>query len=70
MSVINVNKNMEGDAMRKKLWGAIAFAGALMTSVSAMAWTLEEAAQPYKGTSIKAIFLDRPGCAAARSTSS
>jgi multiple sugar transport system substrate-binding protein len=51
--------------MRKKLWGAIAFAGALMTSVSAMAWTLEEAAQPYKGTSIKAIFLDRPGYAAA-----
>ena len=47
--------------MRKKLWGAIAFAGALMTSVSAMAWTLEEAAQPYKGTNIKAIFLDRPG---------
>src|SRR3954452_8453506 len=56
---------MEGDAMRKKLWGAIAFAGALMTSVSAMAWTLEEAAQPYKGTNIKAIFLDRPGYAAA-----
>lgn len=51
--------------MRKKLWGAIAFAGALMTSVSAMAWTLEEAAQPYKGTNIKAIFLDRPGYAAA-----
>jgi multiple sugar transport system substrate-binding protein len=36
-----------------------------MTSVSAMAWTLEEAAQPYKGTNIKAIFLDRPGYAAA-----
>jgi multiple sugar transport system substrate-binding protein len=51
--------------MRKRLWGAIAFAGALMTSVSAMAWTLEEAAQPYKGTNIKAIFLDRPGYAAA-----
>ena len=51
--------------MRKRLWGAIAFAGALMTSVSAMAWTLEEAAQPSKGTNIKAIFPDRPGYAAA-----
>src|SRR5919112_3738128 len=56
---------MEGDAMRKKLLGAVAFAAALMASVSAMAWTLEEAAQPYKGTNIKAIFLDRPGYAAA-----
>ena len=51
--------------MRKKLLGAVAFAAALMASVSAMAWTLEEAAQPYKGTNIKAIFLDRPGYAAA-----
>ena len=51
--------------MRKKLACAIAFAAALVSSTSAMAWTLEQAAEPYKGTSIKAIFLDRPGYAAA-----
>ena len=31
----------------------------------ALAWSLEEAAAPYKGTKIKALFLDRPGYAAA-----
>jgi multiple sugar transport system substrate-binding protein len=31
----------------------------------AAAWSLEEAAAPYKGTTIKALFLDRPGYAAA-----
>jgi len=40
-------------------------AGLTMLSTAAMAWTVKEAAEPYKGTSIKAIFLDRPGYAAA-----
>lgn len=31
----------------------------------AFAWSLEEAAEPYRGTKIKALFLDRPGYAAA-----
>jgi multiple sugar transport system substrate-binding protein len=39
--------------------------GIALASVGAQAWTLEEAAKPYKGTTIKAIFLDRPGYAAA-----
>jgi multiple sugar transport system substrate-binding protein len=36
-----------------------------LACASAQAWTLTEAAKPYKGTTIKAIFLDRPGYAAA-----
>jgi multiple sugar transport system substrate-binding protein len=57
--------------MKKKLlWNALALSvavgsGAFFTSGAAQAWTLEEAAAPYKGTTIKAIFLDRPGYAAA-----
>jgi len=57
--------------MKKKLvWNALALSvalgsGAAFTSGAAQAWTLEEAAAPYKGTTIKAIFLDRPGYAAA-----
>lgn len=47
----------------------ISAAGALIAlllgGTSAQAWTLEEAAEPYKGTEIKALFLDRPGYAAA-----
>ena len=34
-------------------------------STHAGAWTLAEAAAPYKGTVVKAIFLDRPGYKAA-----
>lgn len=37
----------------------------LGSSSLAWAWTVEEAAAPYKGTTIKALFLDRPGYAAA-----
>jgi multiple sugar transport system substrate-binding protein len=44
---------------------ALAAAAALTVSGSALAWSLEEAAAPYEGTTIKAIFLDRPGYTAA-----
>jgi multiple sugar transport system substrate-binding protein len=50
--------------MKKLVWNALALSVAL-GSGAAQAWTLEEAAAPYKGTEIKAIFLDRPGYAAA-----
>jgi multiple sugar transport system substrate-binding protein len=54
--------------MKKLVWNALALSVALGTALgsgAAQAWTLEEAAAPYKGTEIKAIFLDRPGYAAA-----
>jgi multiple sugar transport system substrate-binding protein len=38
----------------------------LLATANAGAWTLKEAAQPYSGTTIKAIFLDRPGYKAAQ----
>lgn len=47
----------------KRLTTALA-AAVMAASGNAMAWTLEEAAAPYEGTTIKAIFLDRPGYAA------
>ena len=50
--------------MKTLVWNAIALSVAI-ASGAAHAWTLEEAAAPYKGTTIKAIFLDRPGYAAA-----
>ena len=50
--------------MKKLLFSGIAVA-ALLSAGQAMAWSLKEAAEPYKGTTIKAIFLDRPGYAAA-----
>lgn len=50
--------------MNKLVRNTLAFSVAL-AAASANAWTLEEAAKPYKGTEIKAIFLDRPGYAAA-----
>lgn len=50
--------------MKKLVWNALALSVALASGV-VHAWTLEEAAAPYKGTTIKAIFLDRPGYAAA-----
>ncbi len=50
--------------MNKPVCRALALSIAL-ASAGAHAWTLEEAAKPYKGTTIKAIFLDRPGYAAA-----
>ncbi|MBX6321751.1 MAG: sugar ABC transporter substrate-binding protein [Rhodospirillaceae bacterium] len=43
---------------------ALAAAGLLISS-GAFAWSLKEAAAPYAGTTIKALFLDRPGYAAA-----
>ena len=51
---------------RTQLWaGAALWLALAATAVPAGAWTLEEAAAPYKGTKIKALFLDRPGYAAA-----
>ena len=51
---------------RRQLSGAVA-ALALMAggATHALAWSLEEAAAPYKGTKIKVLFLDRPGYKAA-----
>lgn len=54
--------------MKKLVWNALALSvalGSVLGSGAAQAWTLEEASAPYKGTEIKAIFLDRPGYAAA-----
>jgi multiple sugar transport system substrate-binding protein len=48
-----------------KLAGGVAALALLAVADPAAAWTLEEAAAPYKGTQIKALFLDRPGYAAA-----
>ncbi|MGD9508157.1 MAG: ABC transporter substrate-binding protein [Geminicoccaceae bacterium] len=51
---------------RTRLWtGAALWVAIAASSAPAGAWTLEEAAAPYKGTKIKALFLDRPGYAAA-----
>ena len=44
---------------------ALAAAAAMTISGQALAWSLEEAAAPYEGTTIKAVFLDRPGYKAA-----
>lgn len=54
--------------MKKLVWNALALSvalGSVLGAGAAQAWTLEEASAPYKGTEIKAIFLDRPGYAAA-----
>lgn len=53
--------------MSRRFMGALAVAaaGLLAASSNALAWSLKEAAEPYRGTTIKAIFLDRPGYAAA-----
>jgi multiple sugar transport system substrate-binding protein len=45
---------------------ALALGAALMAAAGpAAAWTLEEAAEPYAGTEVNVVFLDRPGYAAA-----
>ena len=49
---------------------AVALLGATATfaaASNAAAWTLKEAAAPYAGTTVSAIFLDRPGYKAAES---
>ncbi len=43
----------------------LSIAASLFTVSNAHAWTVKEAAAPYSGTTIKAIFLDRPGYKAA-----
>ncbi|MFZ5751606.1 MAG: ABC transporter substrate-binding protein [Pseudomonadota bacterium] len=45
---------------------ALASAAALAPSGQAAAWSLEEAAKPYAGTTLDVIFLDRPGYNAAK----
>src|SRR5260221_7771808 len=44
--------------IRQLALGAACFA---LSAGVAGAWSLEEAAKPYKGTEISVIFLDRPG---------
>ena len=44
--------------IRQLVLGATCFA---LSAGVAGAWSLEEAAKPYKGTEISVIFLDRPG---------
>jgi multiple sugar transport system substrate-binding protein len=56
--------------MKKHCTQAAAFAllgvtASLISVSNASAWTLKEAAEPYSGTTIKAVFLDRPGYKAA-----
>ncbi len=52
--------------MDRRIGGSLLAAALLAAGGGeARAWTLEEAAEPYKGTTIKALFLDRPGYAAA-----
>lgn len=50
------------------LVSALALAAALTLSAAApaSAWSLEEAAKPYAGTTLNMVFLDRPGYAAAK----
>ena len=50
---------------RRLLATGTALALVMAAAGQASAWTLEEAAAPYKGTTIKALFLDRPGYRAA-----
>lgn len=45
---------------------ALASAAALAPAGQAAAWSLEEAAKPYAGTTLDMIFLDRPGYNAAK----
>lgn len=44
-------------------WSVVA--ASCLAAANAMAWTLKDAAAPYSGTTINAIFLDRPGYKAA-----
>jgi multiple sugar transport system substrate-binding protein len=46
-------------------FGALLVSLALSLGSTAFAWDLAEAAEPYRGVTINAIFLDRPGYAAA-----
>ena len=50
--------------LRTILCGAVG-ASMMLASGMAHAWDLATAAKPYSGTTIKAIFLDRPGYRAA-----
>ncbi len=51
--------------MKRLIRAAATAAAALLVSSGAFAWSLKEAAQPYAGTAVKALFLDRPGYVAA-----
>lgn len=54
-----------GSIKHVAVWALLAASAAFAAS-NAQAWTLKEAAEPYSGTTIKAIFLDRPGYKAAQ----
>ncbi len=57
----------EGEAQVRSWTLAAATVAALYAGVShAHAWSLQEAAAPYKGTSITVVGLDRPSYAAAQ----
>lgn len=56
---------MKTKSMIKRLAAGTAMAFA-MTPVAASAWSLEEAAEPYAGTTLDVIFLLRPGYEAAK----
>jgi len=49
-----------------KKWGLMMAAGALAFSSHAWAWSLQQAATPYKGTTITVVGLDRPSYKAAQ----
>ena len=51
--------------LQRKLMVASLAATSFFLAAHASAWTLKEAAAPYSGTTLHAIFLDRPGYAAA-----
>ncbi|MFK7602330.1 ABC transporter substrate-binding protein [Deinococcus sp. SM5_A1] len=51
--------------MNRTLALSAALTALLAASAQAQSWSLAKAAAPYKGTTVKAIFLDRPGYKAA-----
>jgi multiple sugar transport system substrate-binding protein len=59
-------KNIAGALALRNAASAIALVAAAAVPTAAGAWSLEEAAKPYAGTTIDVIFLQRPGYAAAQ----
>ncbi len=52
-------------AVLRKSWTLLAAALLCATAADARAWSLEEAAKPYRDVNIEALFIDRPGQRAA-----
>jgi multiple sugar transport system substrate-binding protein len=60
------NPDREDPMRLNSTTSALALGAALMAAAGpAAAWSLEEAAEPYAGTEVNVVFLDRPGYAAA-----